>query len=310
MTWKFENHLIVAGVHRTGTTTLFNRLARHPEVDASRIKETNYFLPARYGRPLAPPSSYEEQFRFPPAAKLTVEASPGYYCGGELVAEAVRDRLPDTRVLVLLREPVERLESFYTFMKSILTVPREMSLAEYVDACLALTPAELSSKELDMYRGLHDGLYADYYDGWRSRFEDRFRVYFLDDLSRQPEQTLAEIAVWAGISPEPLLEPIDADNRRSAYRIGTLQRYARRFNSAHEPWLRRHPRAKRLLRGAYRLVNGAPPAESVAEQIDAVTLERLASFYGESNDRLAQLVARDQPEFGLPKWLHNEHEDA
>jgi hypothetical protein len=310
MTWRFENHLIVAGVHRSGTTTLFNRLARHPEVDASRIKETNYFLAARYGRPLGSPSSYEEQFRFPPASKLTLEASPGYYCGGELVAEAISDCLPNTRVLVILREPVERLESFYTFMKSILTIPRAMSLAEYADACLALTPTELSSKELDMYRGLHDGLYADYYDAWRTRFDDSFRVYFLDDLSERPEETLAEIAVWAGISPEPLSDRLDADNRRSGYRFATLQRYARRLNSAYEPWFRRHARMKRLLRGAYRLVNGAPPAETVDEQVDAVTLERLAKFYRESNARVAERVARDQPESRLPKWLHHEHEDG
>ena len=93
-----------------------------------------------------------------------------------------------------------------------------------------------------MYRGLHDGLYADYYDAWRDSFGDRFRVYFLDDLSERPEETLADIAAWVGISPEPLLEPLDAENRRSSYRIGSLQRYARRFNAAHEPWLRRHPR--------------------------------------------------------------------
>jgi hypothetical protein len=310
MTWRFENHLIVAGVHRSGTTTLFNRLARHPEVDASRIKETNYFLPARYGRPLAPPSSYEKQFRFPPASKLTVEASPGYYCGGELVAEAIRERLPKTRVLVVLREPVERLESFYTFMKSILAVPRGMTFAEYVDACLALSPAELSAKELDMYRGLHDGLYADYYDAWHNSFDDRFRVCFLDDLSERPEEMLPEIAAWAGISPEPLLEPLQADNRRSAYRIAALQRYARRFNAAHEPWLRRHARVKRLLRGAYRLVNGTPPAETVDEQVDAATLGRLVSFYAESNAQLAQLVSRDQPDFRLPQWLYNEHENG
>jgi hypothetical protein len=310
MTWNLENHLIVAGVHRSGTTTLFNRLARHSEVNASRIKETNYFLPARYGRPLAPLSSYEEQFPVPPASKLTVEASPGYYCGGELVAEAIRERLPEARVLVILREPVERLESFYTFMKSILTIPLGMTLAEYVDACLALSPAELASKERDMYRGLHDGLYADHYDAWRKNFEDRFRVYFLDDLSERPEETLAEIAVWAGISPAPMLEPLQADNRRSAYRTAALQRYARRFNAAHEPWLRRHARVKRLLRGAYRLVNGAAPAETVEEQVDTVTLGRLVSFYAESNAKLAQLVSRDQPDFRLPQWLYNEDENG
>ena len=127
MTSKLENHLIVAGVHRSGTTTLFNRLARHPEVDASRIKETNYFLPARYGRPPRLAGELRGAIPVSSTAKLTAEASPGYYCGGEVVSEAIRELLPKTRVLVVLREPVERLESFYTFMKSILTVPRGMT---------------------------------------------------------------------------------------------------------------------------------------------------------------------------------------
>ena len=149
----------------------------------------------------ASPASYEEQFRFPSTAKLTAEASPGYYCGGEVVSEAIRELLPKTRVLVVLREPVERLESFYTFMKSILTVPRGMTSPSTSTRVWHLSPAELSSKELDMYRGLHDGLYADYYDAWRDSFGDRFRVYFLDDLSERPEETLADIAAWVGISP-------------------------------------------------------------------------------------------------------------
>ena len=199
MTSKLENHLIVAGVHRSGTTTLFNRLARHPEVDASRIKETNYFLPARYGlRPRRRAtrsnsgSIYREAHSRGVARLLLrrrsrIRSHPGV--------------LPKTRVLVVLREPVERLESFYTFMKSILTVPRGMTSPSTSTRVWHLSPAELSSKELDMYRGLHDGLYADYYDAWRDSFGDRFRVYFLDDLSERPEETLADIAAWVGISP-------------------------------------------------------------------------------------------------------------
>ena len=49
---------------------------------------------------------------------------------------------------------------------------------------------------------------------------------------------------------------------------------------------------------------------TVDEQVDTVTLERLASFYAESNAQLAQLVSRDQPESRLPTWLYNEHDDG
>jgi hypothetical protein len=39
-------------------------------------------------------------------------------------------------------------------------------------------------------------------------------------------------------------------------------------------------------------------------------LGRLVSFYAESNAQLAQLVSRDQPDFRLPQWLYNEHENG
>ena len=301
----FPSHLIIAGVHRSGTTTLFNRLAAHPQVSASRVKETNYFLPARYGRELEPATKYEGYFQSPSAAALTVEASPGYYCGGQPVIRAIQDSVPDTKILVLLREPVGRLESFYTFMKSILAIPREMSLETYVDRCLALTPSELASKDLDMYRGLHDGLYADYYEPWRAAFGDRLRFFFLDSLIEHPSEMLNEVARWTGLEPGPLLRDLAQENRRSDYRLESLQRYALRFNATYEPWLRKHPRVKQALRGAYRLVNGSPPAATVDEQLDADRGAELMGFYRDSNLRLAGFLGRDEPDVLQPSWLQN-----
>ena len=47
---------IIAGVNKAGTTSLFVSLSTHPDVAPSAIKETRYFLPARYGQPLEPTS--------------------------------------------------------------------------------------------------------------------------------------------------------------------------------------------------------------------------------------------------------------
>ena len=40
---------IIAGVNKAGTTSLFVSLSTHPDVAPSSIKETRFFLPARYG---------------------------------------------------------------------------------------------------------------------------------------------------------------------------------------------------------------------------------------------------------------------
>ena len=53
---------IIAGVNKAGTTSLFVSLSTHPDVAPSSIKETRYFLPPRYGAPLAPASVWEGYF--------------------------------------------------------------------------------------------------------------------------------------------------------------------------------------------------------------------------------------------------------
>jgi len=53
---------VIAGVNKAGTTSLFVSLAEHPDVVASAIKETRYFLPARYGEPLEPRSVWDGYF--------------------------------------------------------------------------------------------------------------------------------------------------------------------------------------------------------------------------------------------------------
>src|SRR5688500_8554449 len=55
-------NLIIAGVPKGGTTSLFRYLAQHPDICAARNKELRYFDAVRYGEPVAPLSSYAEHF--------------------------------------------------------------------------------------------------------------------------------------------------------------------------------------------------------------------------------------------------------
>lgn len=108
---------ILVGAQRAGTTSLFRALMSHPLIySANYHKGVNYF-DVNYHRDL---SWY--QGHFPTAALLrkrtrgvtgdpiTFEAS-GYYMFHPRVAERMARRLPDVRILAMLRDPVERAYS-------------------------------------------------------------------------------------------------------------------------------------------------------------------------------------------------------
>src|SRR5262245_42062490 len=54
--------VVIAGVNKAGTTSLFVSLSEHPDIAPSAVKETRFFLPARYGRPLESAADYDELF--------------------------------------------------------------------------------------------------------------------------------------------------------------------------------------------------------------------------------------------------------
>src|SRR4028119_1824807 len=87
-------NLIIAGVAKAGTTSLFNYLAQHPEVFPSDVKETRYFDALRFGEQLDPLERYAEYFRRRTSERYAVEATPSYFQGGSRTAGAIRPALP------------------------------------------------------------------------------------------------------------------------------------------------------------------------------------------------------------------------
>ena len=85
--------VVIAGVNKAGTTSLFVSLAEHPDVAPSAIKETRYFLPARYGDPLPPRQQWEQYFTSD--APVRLEATPSYFYGGAAVATAMTSVLTE-----------------------------------------------------------------------------------------------------------------------------------------------------------------------------------------------------------------------
>lgn len=110
---------IVAGAQRCGTTSLYRALLSHPAILSPVYhKGVNYF-DVNYQRG---PDWYRSHFPLRASAALrarraadaaiTFDAS-GYYMFHPLAAERIGRDLPGVRVIVMLRDPVERAYSAY-----------------------------------------------------------------------------------------------------------------------------------------------------------------------------------------------------
>ena len=130
-------NLIIAGVGKAGTTSLFWYLSQHPGICASDVKEIQFFTPLSEGDGVLPPlSDYARHFAAWIDQPYRLEASPQYFHGGKPIVDAMRETLDRPRVIVMFRDPVERLWSQYRFMRSRMAdLPDDMTFEAYVARC-------------------------------------------------------------------------------------------------------------------------------------------------------------------------------
>jgi len=108
---------LIVGAQRCGTTSLSRTLDEHPAVFGAVLHEEVHFFDVSYRRGLA---WYRSHFPLLAAARraarasgvmpVSFESSP-YYMFHPLAAERIAKDLPGVRLLVLLRDPVERAYS-------------------------------------------------------------------------------------------------------------------------------------------------------------------------------------------------------
>jgi hypothetical protein len=99
---------LLVGGQRCGTTSLFEALAQHPAVRRPPGRKGIHYFDVSYHRGMA---WYRGHFplALPPQA-ITGESSP-YYMFHPLAAERIARDLPETKLVVALRDPVERAYS-------------------------------------------------------------------------------------------------------------------------------------------------------------------------------------------------------
>jgi hypothetical protein len=171
------------GAQRTGTSWMYACLFEHPEICMPQ-KEINFFSRDRnWTRGF---DWYESIFAECPAGALSGEFSTSYLTAPEAPAR-IAERYPDARLIVSLRNPVDRAYSSYLNDIVAGAVPSSQGFREALES----NPGYLDA-----------GRYARHLERYLGRFpRERLHVSMFDDARREPGGAIRALYEFLGVDP-------------------------------------------------------------------------------------------------------------
>ena len=195
-------HIIIAGATKSATSGLFTYLGDHPEICPSSVKETRFFLDESYPVRIMKHfdgniDTYNGYFIGEDSAKLSLEATPDYIYSKDS-AKRISSVLTDVCIIVILREPIARLVSWYNFAKQENMIPANMTFSAYIKA---QQKDKANNAPLHL-RVLENGKYYDYLMPYFETFgENNILITFFEDLKEDATSLLKKICIKCGINP-------------------------------------------------------------------------------------------------------------
>ena len=251
-------YLIIGGAPKSGTTSLYIWFAGHPAVCASSLKETRFFLDLSSDLPSADRftgsnlQDYEAYFRncTPDLSSVRIEASPDYLYS--LTAVKIAHLLPQSRIVFILRDPVERMVSWYKFALQKDLIDQSMGFEDYVNAQIGLTVLPDTPIHL---QALSQCCYENYLPAFRAAFGSRCLEIDFNDLKDNPDTVVAKICALIGLDDDYFAG--FEFRKENASRVHHSARAVRLYNVIRRnvaQALRGNPRVANLLRTPNRVV--------------------------------------------------------
>ena len=213
------------GAHKAGTTWLYQQLDSHPDFWMPPVKELHYFDQLSRVQRAAPPRCRDERdLRFlesiknlsaepymnldhyarlfePKASLLSGDISPNYSTLSDEVIRRVVGYFPNLKVIFLARDPVERVWSHLSMEVYYRQIePFDATNIDEVNRNLSRRGMLLRS-----YPSAVVAQWKRYVDS------EQFRVYFFDDLQRNPAELRRSILRFLDADPDKPGSRLTAD---------------------------------------------------------------------------------------------------
>jgi hypothetical protein len=313
---RLPNFFIV-GAPKAGTTSLYSYLEQHAQVYMSPIKELHYFAfeyrlenfskeerpriardmrsleeylrgdmrEKRFGALVASWDDYLRVFRNVSDEIAIGEATP-CYLWSESAARNIATRIPHARIIINLRNPVDRAYSHYLHMLTAGSTRR--SFREQICANLRCEKKQIGS----LWPFLEFGRYHEQIKRYFNEFpRSQIHISFYEALQREPGLLVSDLFAFLGVDRN---FTADVSHRHNEPRIPKLAGAAYYLKGSHVwPYLR--SLAPRPLSPRVRSLLLRSRASLAMEPADRVFL---TEYYRDDNLKLAALLNCD-----LSSWL-------
>lgn len=180
-------HFLGLGAPKSGSTWLHHNLDRHPEVFVPPEKELHYFCHFHH-RSIRWYSSKFSQAD----ARMRGEITPNYAELPSSLVDEIADLMPDLRLLLMMRDPVDRAWSH-----------AQMNLARQKNRTVESVPKTEYIAHFRSAHSIDSGDYLAIVDRWSARFpEERMWLGTYDDMVERPEQLLASVFDFLGVDSD------------------------------------------------------------------------------------------------------------
>jgi len=244
---------LIIGAPKCGTASMMQYLADHSQIHFVVGEEPHFYTYVEEGRPhwgVGDIDDYIGLFEGASAEQLCGEKS-SWYLYSETAAEQIKKYAPDTKCIALLRQPVDRAYSHWSFR-----VQQGWESLSFKDA-LDVEEERIAS---DAFWGTHYMNAGRYYEQLR-RFHDQLgpdqvRVLWFEELAKDSDAVVRDALSFLGLEPEETINTDTVHNKTRFPRSrllnqlshsGSVRRVARSFIPAF---------ARSYIRDAYHWMNG------------------------------------------------------
>jgi hypothetical protein len=190
---KLPNFFIV-GAPKAGTTSLYAYLGQHPQIFMSAVKEPSYFAPEQCRENfIFSTETYQELFSGA-SVEIAIGEATATYLFSEAAARNIAAALPHARIIINLRNPVDRAFSQYLHM--LTAGATRKSFREQIEASLSGGHAEFGL----LWPFLELGRYCGQIKRYLREFpRSQIHISYYEELERAPLRLMAELFAFLGV---------------------------------------------------------------------------------------------------------------
>lgn len=204
--WRSKPDFLIVGVMKGGTTSLFRYLSKHPQVLPPFRKEIKYFDCNYFKGKHWYQAHFPLKKKFRDGSKLTGEATP-YYIFHPEAPERIVELLPDAKIIILLRNPVDRAYSHYQHMVRVGREPLSFEEAIIAESERLTGEAKMISEDPHyptyrhlQYSYLGRGEYLQQIKLWHRLFpKEQIMILKSEDLYKATSETVKRAQGFLGI---------------------------------------------------------------------------------------------------------------